>query len=263
MYAIHQSAMFLHIGVGSVALLLFWIPILGRKGGFNHRRFGRYFVWAMYTVATSGLIMSGLDLVQPLATHARGLTLSQEEAAAATAEVRHFALFLFSLSILVLTSTRQGSLVIRHKDQREALRSVPHTALCASLVLIGIVLLQQATVTGNVLFYIFGGLQVVSGIGSLRYNFKKEIHPKEWWIEHLSSLIGSGIGAYTAFFVFGGSQLFSSLFGEAFSSVSVFLWVFPGVIGGVAIRLFSKHYRKLFDPDWALRKAERRALLFR
>lgn len=263
MHIIHQAALYLHIVVGAIALVMFWIPMLAKKGSFNHKRFGRYFVMAMYTIATSGLVMSGLDLAMPLQIHARGLELNPAEALAASDQVREFALFLFSLSVLVLTTTRQGSLVIQYKEDRRQLQTLPHTALCGSLVLVGVVLLWQAYQTNSILFLVFAVLQIVSGITSLRYNFKAKLESREWWIEHLGALIGSGIGAYTAFFVFGGSRLFSNLFGDAFSDLSVLLWVAPGVIGGIAIRYFSNHYRKLFNPEWALRKAERRAALFK
>ncbi len=260
---IHQSALYLHISVGVFALLLFWIPMIASKGSFNHKRYGRYFVLAMYIIAISGLLMSGLDLAFPLEIHGRGLALDESEQQRVISQVREPALFLFSLSVLVLTSTRQGSLVIRHKDNRQALRTPLHTALCTSLLLVGLLLLWQATVSGSVLFLIFGLLEIFIASGNLRYNFKKILQPREWWIEHLGALIGSGIGAYTAFFVFGGSRLFSSLLRDAFSDLSIVLWVSPGVIGSIAITLLSRHYRKLFNPDRALKKAQRRAALFR
>ena len=263
MHVIHQSALYLHIAVGFFALLLFWIPMIARKGSFNHKRFGRYFVIAMYTIAASGLLMSGLDLAMPIEIHGLGVELDDAERQRAVSQIRESALFLFSLSVLVLTTTRHGSLVIRHKENRQPLRTTLHSALCTSLLLVGLLLLWQARVSGSTLFLIFGLLEVFIATGNLRYSFKKTLQPKEWWIEHLGALIGSGIGAYTAFFVFGGSRLFNSLFGDAFSDLSIILWIAPGVIGSIAIGLFSRHYRKLFDPDQALKKAQRRAALFR
>ncbi|MBT3530347.1 MAG: hypothetical protein HOF74_01875 [Gammaproteobacteria bacterium] len=262
MFTIHQIAFYLHVAVGSCALILFWVPVFTRKGNLDHKKFGRYFSRAMYIVAISGLTMSSLDLAFPLATHAAELNLGAEEARGATAEIRTFALFLFSLSILVLTNTRQGWLSIKGKTDRSALRNPVHVALCSALVLVGLVLFANGLRVGSTLFLIFGALQVASGIGSLRYNFKSELKDKEWWIDHLRGLIGSGIGAYTAFLVFGGRQLFEGIFGSVYGNVSILLWVAPGVIGAIAISLSSAHYKAKFGGDWAVKHAKLRTNLF-
>ena len=249
MALIHSSALYLHIAAGAIALLLFWIPVFARKGGFNHRRFGRYFSIIMYTVSVSGLTMGGLDLVAPLGAHAAGLELSPAEAESISRRVRSSALFLFSLSILVLTTTRQGWLAILGKHDRSALRSPLHTLLCASLIVVGIALGLNGYSQGSVLYMIFGGLEIFLGVSSLHYNFKHNLAEKEWWIEHLGGLIGAGIGAYTAFFVFGGS----SLFGNVFSDYSIVLWITPGVVGAMSIGVLTRHYRRRF----AIRNAHR------
>lgn len=86
----------------------------------------------------------------------------------------------------------------------------------------------------------FAILQVVTGVNSLRYNFEQALEPREWWIQHLGGFIGSGIGAYTVFLVFGGRRLFESIFGDAFSDISMDSWITPGVIGGIAIAYLSR-----------------------
>ena len=262
MFIVHQSSFYLHIAVGSCALLLFWVPVFTKKGNLDHKRFGRYFCWAMYTVAISGFIMSSLDLIMPLTTHALGETLSDERAASFAAEVRNLAVFLFSLSVLVLSSTRQGWLSILHRDDRAPLRTPIHNALLFSLVAVGITLGVYGLNSGSILFMVFGVLQIVTGISSLRYNYKNELAPKQWWIEHLRGLIGSGIGAYTAFFVFGGRRIFEALFQDAAADISIVLWVAPGVVGSIFIAYLSRHYRNKFGGNWAIKRATARAELF-
>lgn len=233
-----------------------------RKGNLDHKRFGRYFAYAMYAVSLSGIIMASLDLLFPLATHAAGISLSADQAARAVTEIRGSALFLLSLSILVLNSTRQGWLAIKYKADRSALRTPVHTGLCISLVVVGIALFINGIASGSTLFAIFAILQVVSGTNCLYYNFKAKLGPKEWWIQHLGGFIGAGIGAYTAFLVFGGRRLFESIFGDAFSDISIVLWVTPGVIGGAAIAYLSRHYRLRFDGEWAIKHARLRTEMF-
>ncbi len=262
MLSLHEFALYLHIVVGSCALLLFWVPVFTRKGALDHKRFGRYFAWAMYTVSFSGLLMSSLDFLFPLTIHAAGLELSPEAEASAVSQVREAALFLFSLSVLVLVSTRHGWLTILHKDDRSPLRHPVHLALNGLLVVIGVVLLIAGINSSTILFMAFGGLQVATGTGNLRYIFRKELRPKEWWMQHIGGLIGSGIGAYTAFTVFGGRRLFEEIFASTFDSMAVFLWIGPSVIGVTAISLLSRHYKKKFGGEWVVKRASLRSALF-
>lgn len=262
MLIIHQIALYLHIFVGAFALLLFWVPVFTRKGNRDHKRFGRFFSYAMYTIAYSGLLMSSLDLMFPLMMHAGELNLEGLEADRAKTEVRLFGLFLFSLSVLVLTSTRHGWLTILHREDREPLRHPLHLGLNAALILVGSVLFSTGLNVGSILFMIFGVLQAVTGLTNLRYIFRKELRPKEWWIQHLGGLIGSGIGAYTAFAVFGGRRFFEGIFTSNFESFSIFLWVAPGVIGAIAISLLSRHYRRKFGGAWITRRVTLRSQLF-
>ena len=187
--------------------------------------------------------------------------LTALEALGAVTEIRSFAIFLFSLSILVLASTRQGWLVIQVKEDRQELRTAVYTSLCLSLIIIGVILFITGLVYQSILYMIFSILQIVTGANSLRYNFKDELKPKQWWIEHLRGLIGAGIGAYTAFFVFGGRRIFDSIFSEAFAAASLILWVMPGMIGGISITLLSRHYTARFNGEWVLKHARTRSEL--
>jgi len=206
--------------------------------------------------------MSSMDLMFPLATHAADLELTPTEAEEAKRQVREFGLFLFSLSILVLSSTRHGWLTILHKDDRSALRHPLHLTLNGGLVAIGVILFAVGNITGTILFMIFGVLQIVSGVNNLRYIFRKELRPKEWWIQHLNGLIGSGIGAYTAFTVFGGRRLFEEIFSSNFENMAIFLWVAPGVIGTIAVSYLSRHYQKRFGGEWVSSRAKLRSEMF-
>lgn len=261
MHIIHQFALYSHIAIGACALLLFWVPVFTRKGNLDHKRFGRFFAYGMYLVAFSGLFMSSLDLLFPLSMHAVGVELVGERRLDVIRQIREFALFLFSLSILVLANTRHGWLTVLHKENRQALRHPVNVGLNLALVGVGLLLLVVGINTGTILFLIFGILQSVSGLRQLHYIFRTEVAPKEWWMQHLGGLIGSGIGAYTAFAVFGGRRLFEEIFASNFESMSVLLWIAPGVIGGIAIAVLSFHYRKKFNGDWAVKRARLRSQL--
>ncbi|MDF1765385.1 MAG: hypothetical protein P1V29_03260 [Gammaproteobacteria bacterium] len=247
LYYLHEVAMRLHIVAGSCGLVLFWIPLFTHKGNLNHKRFGRYFARIMYTVGLSGLVITSLDLLFPLAMHARGIELSATRALEASREIRDFALFLLSLSLLVLLSTRQGWLSILGRGDRAALRQPLHLALCAALIVAGFGLLANGLATSSILFLLFGTFEIFTALGALRYATKTELRPKEWWTEHLGGLIASGIAAYTAFFVFGGLNFMNTLFGDSLEGFSIFLWIAPGLVGGGFIAQQTRKYRRHFE----------------
>ena len=62
MSAIHSSIVYVHIVAGAFALLLFWVPAIARKGGRLHVSAGRFYVWAMYTVAVSAFVAAAMAL---------------------------------------------------------------------------------------------------------------------------------------------------------------------------------------------------------
>lgn len=244
---VHENVTRLHIAVGSCGLLLFWIPVITRKGNLNHKKFGRYFATVMYAVGFSGITVTTLDLLFPLAMHAPGVALEPARAIAVSREVRDFALFLFSISLLVLLSTRHGWVTVQCKEDRSALREPMHLSLCAALIIAGLGLSVNGLATGSVLFVLFGMFEIYTSASCLYFALKPTTRAKEWWTEHLNGLIASGIAAYTAFFVFGGLNFLSDVFGDTIRGYSILLWVAPGVIGGIAIGYQTRKYRILFE----------------
>ena len=79
---VHENVIRLHVAFGSCGLLLFWIPVVTRKGNLNHKKFGRYFAVVMYAVGFSGITVTTLDLLFPLAMHAPGIALEPARAVA-------------------------------------------------------------------------------------------------------------------------------------------------------------------------------------
>lgn len=247
MILLHQLALYLHIVVGVVALALFWVPALSKKGSLNHRRFGRWFATIMYTVGWSGVMMATVDLWQPLAMHAPASGATPEAMAVMAGDIRFTAIFLLSLSVLVIATTRHGWLTIRYKEDRSVLRKPVHLGLCLALLGVGGVLLLTGAANDNILMLIFGALEVWIAAGILHYSFKTSPrHPREWWNEHLGGMIASGIGAYTAFFVVGASSLLGTYLQGSLAGLNVVIWVAPGVAGGIAISVLSAKYRRKF-----------------
>ncbi|MGI9294089.1 MAG: hypothetical protein ACR2PS_08920, partial [Pseudomonadales bacterium] len=230
-YFIHQFSLYLHILCGAIALLVFWLPLWSKKGTPFHRSAGQVFVYGMYAVSISGIIMSTIVLLDPVGIRAPDSVLPPDEVNALASRARLFAGFLFMLSILVVTNVRHSVLVLQAKANRAQLRTPTHLVLLIFLGLLGVVVGIIGIQNGVLLFMIFSLVAMGSSTAMLRYSFKKHLKAREWIIEHMGNIIGAGIASYTAFFAFGGSRLFAELLQ---GNLSVIPWVLPGIAGGVA-----------------------------
>lgn len=137
MLAIHQALLYLHILLGTVALIVFWVPIAVRKGGASHVRFGRVYVWSMYLVATSGILMSVMVLSYPAFFKAELLQRATSEPAMLQ-QIYYFWSLLLFLSLLTFVSVRQAMLVLKHKRTTEVFRRCSYLWMPASLFLGGL-----------------------------------------------------------------------------------------------------------------------------
>ena len=239
----HQFAFYIHIVLGSIALVVFWLPLLTKKGGKNHRLTGKIFVYSMYAVSISGVIMTTLVLFDPMAVRQPQAVLNAQQIIDFKIRNRIFSGFLFMLSVLVFTNVRQSILVLKAKKDRSLLKTPFHLLTisflgCSGLIMGWIGFQQELT-----LFKVFAILSVLICIGMFRYIFKATIKKNEWIIEHLGNILGAGIGAYTAFFAFGGARFFSEVFT---GSLQIVPWILPSIIGVAASTYLTKKYRKTY-----------------
>jgi hypothetical protein len=236
---IHSTLFFIHILVGTAALILFWVPMLTKKGQLQHKRFGRAYRNIMYCVAASGALMAIMVIAMPLTT--KPFLANAQDVDAAVTNFRYFWLFLLYLALLSYTSTRHGDAVLKAKDNRSDLRAFTYLAPLAMLAFGGLVFIGIGVVRENMLHLIFGILGTSVGISMLRYCLAKQVQAKAYILEHIGSMIGSGIGAYTAFFAFGGRQILSGI-----GSYQIIFWIIPGVAGSILSFYLSKKYIKVY-----------------
>nr|WP_136250280.1 hypothetical protein [Ningiella ruwaisensis] len=240
MSTIHTVMFAFHILFGTAALALFWVPIFTRKGQLNHIKFGRFYKITMYLVAGTGAIMATMTFAFPL-------TIRPEHASEPYAEQfveqsRSLAGFLFYLAILSFTSTRHGIAVLKAKSDRVMLNTLNYLLPIWALFFGGFILLAAGMMRGAALYIIFAALGIAVASTMLRYSLRKEVAKNQWVLEHIGGMIGSGIGAYTAFLAFGGRTLFTDL-GEW----QIVFWVAPGVIGSIASYIVCKKYERIFQ----------------
>ena len=236
MLTIHTLSFYLHILFGSMALTLFWIPMTAKKGHLNHKKFGRFYSQVMLWVALSGAIMSVLVLWDPVAIHPDRFR-SDVNQNRLTAEIRVFYGLLLYLSILIYAGLIHGDLALKSKKDAKAMQTPTHFFSNALLITGAPLLFWFGWQYQQTLPLIFSALGLFTGLNNLKYAQIAKHYPEDWLKEHLGAMIATGIGAYTAFFAFGGRTLLGNI-----GDWQLFFWIAPGVLGGITIRQMSQKY---------------------
>lgn len=242
-HLIHQLAFYSHVTIGAVALIIFWLPMIAKKGSKNHIFYGKLFVNGMYAVSISGFIMSTLVLIDPIAVRLPTTLMDADKTASFIVRNRIFSGFLLMLSVLVFCNVRQAILVLKAKADRSVLKTPFHIGLLILLGVLGFVMGVVGVEHSILLFEIFAGLCIFNSIGMLYYIYKPAIKQREWLIVHLGNILGTGIAAYTAFFAFGGNRLFSAFLS---GNLMVVPWILPGIIGTIASIYLTKKFRQRY-----------------
>jgi hypothetical protein len=215
---VFESFRWMHIAAGAVALAVFWIPLVAKKGASVHVRAGWVYVSAMIAVAITAAVVCGYRIAfQP----AR----------------RDLALFLLLISLLAATLAVGGVLVLR--ERKRATRRLRTLALPVLLVLASIAVEVHGLGTDNTLLEIFPLVALATGISQLVYWLRPPRTRMHWWLRHMTDMGGACVTTITAFVVVNASHL-------GLGVTSLVAWFAPGAIGGVGMALWTRHYRKRF-----------------
>ena len=239
-HALHDLLLKLHIGIGLVAIVAFWLPILTRKGSRWHVRSGRLYTWSMYAVSASAFVMCLMVLVDPIGVVAPERNLDPEVAYRNAYRLRGFAAFLLMLSLLVFASARHGLLALRTTASPRILARPTHRALLATLGVVSVIVGYLGVTEGEVLLMVFAVLGTLGSFTMLRDSLRTQWTRRNAIMAHFDGLIGTGVGAYTAVFAFGGSRLMSEVLPGQWIVVA---WVLPAIIGTIAISRLKKRYQ--------------------
>lgn len=232
-----DTARLVHVGAGFVGLAAFWVPVFARKGGVNHVRFGKVFVYSAYVVLAGSAIV--------LATRVATL-LGQGIGPLAQPNRYAFFVFLGYLTFVTFVMVRHGMAVSRHKRHPAAVRSrlnllLGYGAILASMALIAFAVIFSPD--SMIVLLALSPIGIGTGSGALRYMNKPPASPRAWMYEHLGAMLGAGIAFHTAFAVFGSAQLLDlGLSGWP----AVIPWIAPAAIGIPATVIWTRHYRRKF-----------------
>ena len=219
MEAILKIILFTHIAAGSISLILFWIPVIVKKGSKIHNKVGMVYVYFMWIVVISAGILCFLNLF-------RGRPIS--------------AAFLGFLTLLTGHPLWYAIVVLKYKKEVPKRIYVIRKIMNWTLFVAGFGLITWSLILklqgASVLLLIFGILGVVSAFPLIRLKEASRMQ-SNWLAEHLEGMVGTGIAAYTAFLAFGGGTIFSGIFTGPLIAIP---WILPTIIGTIVINRMKK-----------------------
>jgi len=159
-----------HIGVGSLAMMLFWATLLSAKGSLRHRRRGRPFFLAMLATV---LTVPPVVLLRPVPFDP-GWIVS-----------------LVYLSVCVGTVVTLAWTAIRWKDQPERFRGTHFRLLGPLLVLLGTVVLAAGLVKGDPVAAVLSWVGLAYGAAMIHFaRSRSPLHPRWWLSWHVNAVLG-------------------------------------------------------------------------
>ncbi len=221
----------MHIVTGSVGLVSVWVPVVGRKGTRNHKKWGKVFAWSMLVTGTIAIGISLCTLYSPFGTHPAFATDPQWNDARLVRGV--FGWMMLYLAVMTIMLAWYGLLCIRNKRAHERNRNPLNLALqfltfvaAANCMLRGIELGQGVMIGISV-------VGLLAAVLNTRFILTRDPPVNEWLIQHTRGLVGAGISVYTAFLAFGAVNLLPAY---AFNPV---VWATPTVVG-VSVLLYHQ-----------------------
>lgn len=216
-----EGFLLVHVTTGAVGLLLFWIPVAGKKGGAAHRKFGQVYARLMLVTATMAIGMALTTLLSPLPTHPRQVALGWPEYRIAGI----FGWMMLYLAILTIHLVWHGVVTIRNKKQHLANRHWGNVALNLVTIVAAVVCAWRGWLIDEKLMMAFSLVGVASGLTNLRFIYTDDPSRLAYQLEHVKSIVGSGISVYTAFMAFGFVRL------NPGQALNPRMWAIPLVVG--------------------------------
>lgn len=203
----------------AVALAALWVPLFAKKRGAVHRRAGWVYAWSMWLAALAALVLCA------------GRLLDGNKGNDGSAWLLGF------LGLLAANGAATGIRAARAKTrvgERGGAFDVGSSGLfLAASIGIGV----YGAVTSSVLHLAFAVLGVVLAARQLRYWVRGPTGRMDWRYTHMANMLAACIGTVTAFAVVN----LPALGWRRFTTVA---FIAPGVLGGVAITLWTRYYRR-------------------
>ncbi|MBY0338697.1 MAG: hypothetical protein K2X11_18930 [Acetobacteraceae bacterium] len=231
MYLAFETLIALHILTGTTAAIAFWVPVVGRKGGERHRKWGKVFTLCMLATGGFAIGMSLLTLLDPFVTHPH---LEGRFDAPFLRGI--FGWLMLHMGILTVNLAWYGWLAVLNRRDHAANRTTLNMALQPLVIVAALNCAVQGWLIGQHLMIGLAVVGVATGVTNLRFLLRADPPALEWQREHLKALVGAGISVYTAFMAFGSVRIIPEL------ALHPGMWGIP-LVTGVAIILYQ--WRKI------------------
>ncbi len=208
----------IHIAAGFAAFLLAPVALVTAKGGKQHKRWGKAYLWAMGIIAATAL---------PMATYRPVLFL-------ALVAVFSFYLAFSGYRILRLKDLARGG---RAKAIDWIAAAVTFADGCLLLYL-GAFHPQSIQVIG-IVGIIFGLIAVQAPVSQVITFIRKPKEKMFWLFSHLQGFLASYIAAWTAFSVVTLTQVLGNHW---------YVWLWPTIVGVPGIVMTAAYYKRKFAP---------------
>ncbi len=221
----------LHIITGSTGAIAFWVPVIGRKGGVNHKRWGKVFTICLLATGGFAVCMSLLTIFDPMGTH------PHLEGMFDASFVRGiFGWLMLHMGILTINLAWYGWLCVQNRRDHAKNLTRLNVALQFILIAVAVNSAIQGWIIGQFLMIGLTVVGLATAGTNLRFLYKPVRGEKDWLDEHIKALVGAGISVYTAFFAFGSVRILPEL------ALHPGLWSIPLITG---LTLIIYHQRKV------------------
>lgn len=166
----HDYSLWVHSGVGSLAMVLFWATLLSVKGSLRHRRRGRLFFLAMLATV---LTVPAVVMLRPVPFDP-GWIVS-----------------LVYLSACVGTVVTVAWTATRWKDQSERFRG-PHFRILGPLIaFLGVVVLAAGLFKGDPVAVVLSWVGLAYGAAMIHFAWSRAPLHHRWWLSwHVNAVFG-------------------------------------------------------------------------
>jgi uncharacterized membrane protein len=208
----------IHISAGVMAFVLAPVALATAKGGKQHKRWGKVYLWSMGMVAATAVPMAFYFPVRFLALVA----------------VFSFYFAFSAYRVLRLKELARGGSA-SPMDWTAAVVTFSTSSLLAWLSWFRPASIEVLPVVG----VIFGFIGMTAAAGQVISFVRKPKEKMFWWYTHLGNMIGSYIAAWSAFSVVTLTRVIGNHW---------YVWLWPTMVGVPAIALTTAYYRRKFAP---------------
>ena len=219
-----------HAICGALALCVFMIPLLSKKGGKIHVKVGWLYTYAMVFVGASAFIITPWRAF---------FDETRTESSIG------FAAFLFFIAAFTLSSLWNGLRVLHFKKREMPNRQWAQIAPPIVLIVLGLATQALGYFHHNILLITFPFLSHFSARDHLKYWLGSPKEKMHWWYFHMNGMFAACIATVTAFLV----TAIPRIFPNNSIAESPVLWIAPGLILGTILNRWTKSYRAQFGDQ--------------